>query len=532
MIGSGVAGLTFALDAARTSSVLVVMKGGRTDSNSSYAQGGIAAVWDASDTLDSHVADTLDAGAGLCRREAVERTVRDGPRAVTALIERGVRFTRRADAPEHYDLHHEGGHSVRRILHADDLTGAEMVRALWEAVAASPNIEVLDQQMAVDLVTDASLARRRSALPPPRDHVRGAYLLDGRTGAVSPVSARAVVLATGGSGKVYRYTTNPHVATGDGVAMAWRAGAHIANMEFVQFHPTTLFHPVATSFLLTEALRGEGGRLRLPDGRTFMERYDSRGDLAPRDIVARAIDAEIKRGGLDSVFLDMTHLSRATLASHFPNIVARLDGLGLDMATQPIPVIPAAHYQCGGVATDLHGESTIRGLFAIGEVACTGLHGANRLASNSLLEAIVFGQAAAARLAKRSTDTGPLTELPDWDVGRAVDNDELVVIRHAWEEIRRAMGNYVGIVRTVRRLQRAERRVQLVAAEVRDVYWDYRLTQDLVELRNLVDVAGLIVRSALRRRESRGLHALADFPDTDPRFLADTVLCRSFDGWS
>jgi L-aspartate oxidase len=442
---------------------------------------------------------------------------------VAELIAIGAQFTRRADDPDSYDLHREGGHSRRRILHADDLTGAEMVRALWAAVRAHPDIEVRERSFAVDLITDAWLARRNGALPPEPDRVRGAYLLDRATGLVSAVSARAVVLATGGSGKVYRYTTNPPIATGDGVAMAWRAGARVANLEFVQFHPTALFHPKDTSFLISEALRGEGGTLILPDGHRFMPERDARAELAPRDIVARAIDAEIKRHGLDHVLLDMTHMPSDDFRSRFPNIHARLLADGIDPAVTPIPVVPAAHYQCGGVVTDSDGATGVRDLYAVGEVACTGLHGANRLASNSLLEAIVYAQAAADAIG-RNLVAEPAPSLPPWETGSAVDNDELVVIRQTWEEIRRCMNNYVGIVRTHKRLQRARRRIRLVRDEVRELYWDFRPTADLLELRNLATVADLIVTCALRRHESRGLHWLAEAPEADPRFLADTVL--------
>jgi L-aspartate oxidase len=383
--------------------------------------------------------------------------------------------------------------------------------------------------MAVDLVTDAWIARRTMELEPLKNAARGAYILDVRTGDVSSIGARAVVLATGGAGKVYLFTTNPPIASGDGHAMAWRAGAKMANMEFVQFHPTCLHHPKVNSFLISEALRGEGGKLRLPNGHRFMLDYDERAELAPRDVVARAIDAEIKRLGLTCVYLDMTHLERAEAQRMFPNIDARLRDLGIDMAKDLIPVVPAAHYMCGGVQTDLHGESSIRNLFAIGEVACTGLHGANRLASNSLLEACVFAHRAADALRERLDELPAPPALPDWDSGRAVNSDELVIIAQVWEEVRRFMWNYVGIVRTTRRLKRARRRLRLVRDEVWNDYWDFRLTGDLVELRNLVDVAEMIVTSALLRRESRGLHYTLDFPSADSRFLKDTVIQR--DHW-
>lgn len=526
VLGSGVAGLFFAWQVANLTGarVTIVTKADRSESNSRYAQGGIAAVWDAEDGYENHIQDTLIAGAGLCRRETVERTVREAPARVQDLIDLGTQFTRKADNPAEYSLHREGGHSHRRILHADDLTGAEMVRALVAACASKPEIRMLENHIAVDLVTDTWLARRSNEIPPAEDTAVGAYVLDNSTGEVVAIGAKVVVVATGGAGKVYLYTTNPKVATGDGMAMAYRAGARIANMEFVQFHPTCLYHPRETSFLITEALRGEGGKLVLPDGRRFMDAYDPRGELAPRDIVARAIDAEIKRLGLECVYLDMRHHSRAHLESHFPNICAKLDSLGIDMATQPIPVVPAAHYFCGGVQADLHGESSIKNLFAIGETACTGLHGANRLASNSLLEGLVFARAAAERIKERWDTLQEPPAIPAWDPGSAVGSDELVVINQTWEEIRRFMWNYVGIVRTHRRLKRALRRVELVQDEIQKYYWDFKITPDLVELRNLAVVAEMVVKCALDRRESRGLHYNLDFPESDPRFIRDTVI--------
>lgn len=527
VIGSGVAGLSFALKAARHGTVMILTKDVPAESNSSYAQGGIAAVWSEQDDEDSHIQDTFVAGAGLCRPEAVVQTVREGPARVRELIELGTRFTRYPEDPSRYDLHREGGHTHRRILHADDLTGAEMVRALSEACAADPNIEIRSHHAAVDLITRGRLARRRQEIPPIDDEVVGAYVLDQSTGEVAAYAARFVVLATGGSGRLYRFTTNPRIATGDGVAMAWRAGARIANMEFVQFHPTALYHPKLRTFLISEALRGEGGKLVLPDGERFMPRYDPRGELAPRDIVARAIDAELKRGGLECVFLDMTHLSSDQFAAHFPNIHATLASVGIDPGVEPIPVVPAAHYQCGGVLTDLDGCSSLANLLAIGETACTGLHGANRLASNSLLEALVFADKAAAWCVARKDAVSLETSLPAWETGRAQDPDERVVIHQVWQEIRRFMWNYVGIVRTTNRMKRARRRIALVQEEIHHYYWDYKLTLDLIELRNLATVADLVVQCALRRRESRGLHTTLDFPETDPRFVSDTIIQRS-----
>ncbi len=526
VLGAGVAGLMYALKVAKLGRVLLLCKTVRSESNTAWAQGGIAAVWGEGDDYGSHVRDTLVAGAGLCRREAVEQTVREAPERVQELIELGVRFSRREGHPDEYDLHREGGHSHRRILHADDLTGAEIVRALVAAVEAEPNIVLREGQVAVDLITANTLARRRERVPEDPDRVLGAYVLDVPSGQVYTVAAKVVALCTGGAGKVYLYTSNPDIASGDGMAMAWRAGARVANMEFVQFHPTCLYHPHAKSFLISEALRGEGGKLRRRNGERFMLRYDERAELAPRDVVARAIDAELKRHGEDSAFLDMTHLSADELRHKFPNIYQRCHELGIDMATTSIPVVPAAHYFCGGVLTDLEGESSIRNLFALGECAATGLHGANRLASNSLLEALVFAHHAAELAAVRLAETAIDPSLPDWDKGAARDSDEQVVINQVWDEIRRFMWNYVGIVRTDRRLLRARRRIEMVQQEIHQYYWDFTLTAPLLELRNLAQVADLVIESALRRRESRGLHYTLDCPGTDDRWLRDTVMYR------
>ncbi|MED5370354.1 MAG: L-aspartate oxidase [Myxococcota bacterium] len=524
VIGSGLAGMLFALKVADTGRVLLVTKDVLRESNSRYAQGGVAAVWDDKDRFEDHIQDTLVAGAGLCRRETVEHVVRTGPERIRELIELGVSFDKREGRPDEHELHREGGHSTRRILHARDQTGAEIVRALSEAVRVHPNIEIREHQTVVDLITEAWLCRRGGPLPSYPDRVVGAYVLDEPSGTVSAVSARVVALCAGGAGQIYRFTSNPRVATGDGMAMAWRAGARIANMEFVQFHPTTLYNPGKDSFLVSEALRGEGGRLLNSGGERFMVNYDERLELAPRDIVARAIDAELKRRGDDCVYLDMTHHSREFLMDHFPAIYKHCKEAGHDMAEAPIPVVPACHYVCGGVRTDLNGESSIRNLFVIGEASCTGLHGANRLASNSLLEAAVFAHAAANE-ARGRTGEIPST-LPAWDVGHAVPADELVVIKHTWAEIQKFMWDYVGIVRTTNRLKRARRRVQMVKDELRHYYWETVLTPELVELRNLADVAGLVVESALRRRESRGLHYTLDFPESDDRWIRDTVLER------
>ena len=524
VIGSGIAGLSFALKSASFGRVILLCKTVPPESNTRYAQGGIAAVWDADDTFESHVEDTLVAGAGLCRREVVELTVREGPERVRELIEQGVSFS--AQSSGEYDLGREGGHSARRVLHAKDQTGAAIMRALLERVSEHPEIELLDCHMAIDLITDSWLARRAGRIAPVPDRVRGAYVLDVRSGGVQAISSKVTVLCTGGAGKVYRYTSNPDIASGDGVAMAYRAGARVANMEFTQFHPTCLFHAEAKNFLITEAMRGEGGKLRLSDGRRFMSDYDERLELAPRDIVARAIDAELKRTGDDCVFLDMTHESRMFLEDRFPGIFTRCQELGIDISTDPIPVVPAAHYFCGGVQVDTRGETSLRDLFALGEVSCTGLHGANRLASNSLLEAVVYAHRAVSCIVDRLDEAELVEEIPVWDPGTAVDSDEQVVITQTWDEIRTFMWNYVGIVRTTRRLKRARHRVDLVQDEIRHYYWDFRLSGDLIELRNLATVAGLVVESALRRRESRGLHYTLDYPDSHPRWMMDTVLQR------
>ena len=518
VLGGGVAGLSFALEAAAHGSVLVLTKKGRSEGSTQYAQGGIASVLGPDDDFDRHIEDTLVAGAGLCHRDAVEVTVREGPERIRWLLSLGVEFDREEG---HLHLTREGGHSRRRVAHAKDTTGREVERALLAACDAR-GIRIVEDQLAIDLVTSAKLGLSG----PPR--CLGAYVLDRASGDVSTVVAAATVLATGGGGKVYLYTSNPDVATGDGVAMAWRAGAPVANMEFFQFHPTCLFHPAAGSFLISEALRGEGGILRNKAGEAFMVRYDPRKELAPRDVVARSIDAEVKRRGDDCAFLDMTHLPKAFLLDHFPHIYATCREFGIDMAAQPIPVVPAAHYQCGGVVTDLHGATSLPRLFAVGEVSCTGLHGANRLASNSLLEGLVFGRRAAL-VARELLDGGRLLapDVPPWNPGNALAPDEGVVVTHNWEEVRRTMWNYVGIVRTTKRLERARSRLRTLRSEIREYYWQYKVTPDLVELRNLADMAMLVIESALRRKESRGLHYTLDYPDADDAQLRDTVLTRS-----
>jgi L-aspartate oxidase len=515
VLGSGIAGLSFALQAARHGSVALLAKRGRSESNTAYAQGGIAAVFGPQDSFEQHIQDTLSAGAGLCRQEAVRVTVTEGPTRVRELIDLGAEFTRDA-TPFGYHLTREGGHSQRRVVHAADLTGMEVERTLLNA-AAHAGVQFFEDHHAIDLI----LASRLGASA---ERVLGAYALDTKSGGVHSFAAKAVVLATGGAGKVYLYTSNPDVATGDGLAMAHRAGAAIANLEFIQFHPTCLYHPQAKSFLISEALRGEGGILRNRAGESFMERYDPRKGLAPRDVVARSIDSELKRRGDDCVFLDMTHLGKAFLVEHFPHIYTTCQAFGIDMAVSPIPVVPAAHYVCGGVCTDLQGRTTLPGLLAIGEVACTGLHGANRLASNSLLEGLVFGHRAAETARGMVTEAGRAPSAPDWDPGRAVPSDEGVIVKQNWDEIRQLMWNYVGIVRTDKRLARAERRLDNLVGEIHEYYWGYLVDRDLLELRNLAEVARLIVACAQERKESRGLHYTLSWPATvAPR---DTVLVR------
>jgi L-aspartate oxidase len=517
VLGGGVAGLTFALEASKHGSVAVLTKRSRTESNTNYAQGGISAVLGKDDSFEQHVEDTLVAGAGLCKREAVEVTVREGPARLKELVALGADFDRRPSGE--FDLTREGGHTKRRVVHARDATGNEVQRSLIEACDDRGAIAAFPDASAVDLILDRGRPRGQG-------RCLGAYVLL-PNGKIETFLARVTVLATGGAGKVYLYTTNPDVATGDGVAMAYRAGAQISNMEFYQFHPTCLYHPEAKNFLISEALRGEGGRLKLRNGQSFMERYHPMGSLAPRDIVARAIDQEMKRTGDESVMLDMTHLGKAFLVEHFPMIYSTCKQFGIDMAVQPIPVVPAAHYQCGGVASDLWGRTSVPGLYAVGEVGCTGLHGANRLASNSLLEGLVFGHRAAVTSRDELKSVPAPQPQPEWDSGAAVDSDEHVVVSHSWEEIRRLMWNYVGIVRSTKRLQRARSRLDLLREEIREYYWKFKVTRDVIELRNIADVAHLIVQCASRRKESRGLHYTLDYPNMDDHdWLHDTVVSR------
>ena len=514
IVGSGLAGLTTALHLAEQRRVGIVTKRKLLDGASDWAQGGIAAVLATDDSIEAHVQDTLIAGAGLCDATVTRHVVTRGREMIQWLIDQGVPFTRDAAQESGYHLTREGGHSQRRVIHAADATGHAVQTTLVERVKSHPNITLLEEHIAIDLITDAKLnqAGRRCY---------GLYALDKPNGHVVTLAAGCTVLASGGAGKVYLYTTNPDVATGDGVAMGWRAGCPVANMEFIQFHPTCLYHPHAKSFLITEAVRGEGGLLKLPDGTRFMPEHDARAELAPRDVVARAIDFEMKKRGLDCVYLDISHQPAAFVREHFPTIYERCLALGIDITRQPIPVVPAAHYSCGGVLTDLQARTAVDGLYAVGEVACTGLHGANRLASNSLLECLVFGRAAAQDILTRPPLAAPA--LPAWDESRVTDADEEIVISHNWDELRRFMWDYVGIVRTNKRLERALRRIELLNEEINEYYRNFRISNDLLELRNLVLTAELIVRCAVARHESRGLHFSRDYPHLLPR-AENTVL--------
>ncbi|MGE0787222.1 MAG: L-aspartate oxidase [Sandaracinaceae bacterium] len=512
VLGSGISGLTFALEAAKHHRVVVVTKRGIDDSNTNWAQGGIAAVMDEDDSFDDHVKDTVDTGYGLGKPDIIRAVVEGGPDRIRELIELGANFDAAEDGGG-LDLTREGGHHKRRVVHAGDITGREVQRVLSEAAKVHPNIEIRENHMAIDLIELSKFGGPHQ--------VAGAYVLDEAAGEVHTFLARATILATGGAGKVYLYTSNPDVATGDGVAMAYRAGALISNMEFFQFHPTALYHPRAKSFLISEALRGEGGILRLEDGDPFMARHHEMKDLAPRDVVARTIDYEMKRTGAEHVVLDMTHLSGDFLRERFPNIHAECMKWGIDMTKEPIPVVPAAHYMVGGVVVDSNGKTKIPGLWAIGEVTCTGLHGANRLASNSLLEGLVYGKRCALSIGRVE---GRLADPPDWDTGSAVPSDEAVVVSQNWDEVRRAMWNYVGIVRSDRRLRRAARRVALLKDEIREYYWEHLVTRDLLELRNIADVAEMIIACATTRRESRGLHYTIDYPETREDYAKDTMI--------
>jgi L-aspartate oxidase len=521
VIGAGLAGLTTALQLADHMPVVVLAKRSLSEAATAWAQGGIVGVLGADDSIESHVRDTQDAGAGLVDEQTARFIAENSAQAIQWLVEQGVAFSEDPDGPLGLHLTKEGGHAVRRIAHAADATGLAIHQALLRAARAHPRITLRERWMAVDLITSRLLKRHES----PRCY--GVYALDIEADEVRTLPARAVVLATGGVGKVYRYTSNPDTATGDGIAMAWRAGCRVGNMEFIQFHPTCLYHPQERSFLITEALRGEGALLKVPglegEAARFMPRHDERAELAPRDIVARAIDFEMKKHGVDHVWLDATHLGEAFLKEHFPTIHARCGALGIDIARQPIPVVPAAHYTCGGVVTDLLGRTDLPGLYAVGEATYTGLHGANRLASNSLLECVVVGRTCAQTI--RQADAPVMAVLPPWDESQVADADEQVVIAHNWDELRLMMWNYVGIVRTTKRLERARHRIALLRSEIHEYYAHFRVNRDLLELRNLVDCADLIVRSALSRQESRGLHYSRDYPHTLPVSFP-TILVR------
>ena len=509
IIGSGAAGLSLALRLADQHQVIVLSKGPVTEGSTFYAQGGIAAVFDETDSIDSHVEDTLIAGAGICDRHAVEFVASNARSCVQWLIDQGVLFDTHVqpNGEESYHLTREGGHSHRRILHAADATGREVQSTLVSKAQNHPNIRVLERSNAVDLIVSDKIG-----LPGTR-RVVGAWVWNRNKETVETCHAKAVVLATGGASKVYQYTTNPDISSGDGIAMAWRAGCRVANLEFNQFHPTALYHPQARNFLLTEALRGEGAYLKRPDGTRFMPDFDERGELAPRDIVARAIDHEMKRLGADCMFLDISHKPADFIRQHFPMIYEKLLGLGIDLTQEPVPIVPAAHYTCGGVMVDDHGRTDVEGLYAIGEVSYTGLHGANRMASSSLLECLVYGWSAAEDITRRMPDAHGVSTLPPWDESRVENPDERVVIQHNWHELRLFMWDYVGIVRTTKRLERALRRITMLQQEIDEYYAHFRVSNNLLELRNLVQVAELIVRCAMMRKESRGLHFTLDYPE-------------------
>jgi len=510
IVGGGAAGLTLALNLPGHMKIAVITKSSENEGSTYYAQGGISAVLRGDDSFESHIQDTLNAGGGLCDEDAVRFTVENGPDSINWLSDLGVPFTtdQHKDGRKDWHLTREGGHSHRRVIHAADATGKALETTLINHVRHSDNIELLEHHIAVDLITGKKLGLKHNRCV-------GAYVLNKKEMRVETFQARHVVLASGGASKVYLYTSNPDGSTGDGIAMAWRAGCRVANMEFMQFHPTCLYHPNAKSFLLSEAMRGEGGKLKLPDGSQFMQKFDARAELAPRDIVARAIDHEMKRLGVDCLYLDISHKSAAFIRSHFPTIYAKCKEYGIDLTKEPAPVVPAAHYTCGGVMTDLNGRTDIENLYAIGETAFTGLHGANRMASNSLLECLVFARSAAQHISQSSDSKHKWDKIRPWDESRVTNSDEEVVVSHNWDELRRFMWDYVGIVRTDKRLQRAKRRVDLLLLEIEEYYGNFRVNADLLELRNLAVVADLIIRCAMQRKESRGLHYTLDYPEQD-----------------
>ncbi|MEE4358753.1 MAG: L-aspartate oxidase [Desulfococcaceae bacterium] len=536
VIGSGVAGLTFALKSAAFGKVALVTKRGICDSSTAVAQGGIASVFGKVDSFDLHIRDTLTSGDGLCHQDVVEKVVRKGPDRIRELMQLGVHFDMKEGEVQEedwkrLDLGREGGHSHKRIVHAFDMTGREVERVLVEHARQHPNISIFENHMAVDLIVCSTRMRRGLITTTHEAFCCGAYILDTAQNRVITFSAGITLLATGGAGKVYLYTSNPDVATGDGIAMGYRAGATVANLEFVQFHPTCLYHPEAKNFLISEAVRGEGAVLTDAGGRAFMADYDPQKDLACRDVVARAIDTELKKSGNESVFLDITDKPSEFIRKRFPNLYEKCLGFGIDMTKEPIPVVPAAHYMCGGIVTDMCGRTDISHLYAVGETACTGLHGANRLASNSLLEALIYAHEAAQQAVKefQSLDLKSLPEVPLWDEVGTSDSDEAIMVSHNWDEIRRLMWNYVGIVRSDKRLARAKRRIEIIQKEIHEYYWDFRVSPDLIELRNIATVSGLIIDCATHRKESRGLHFNIAYPQKDDRkWKKDTLIRRSF----
>ncbi len=537
VIGSGIAGLSFALKVADAGTVVMVTKKEAIESNTNLAQGGIATVFSSLDSFNLHIQDTLAAGDGLCNRDVVEMVVKDGPDRIRELIELGVTFNVKAEkdtcsvsVPDsmEFDLGREGGHSQNRIVHAHDMTGKEVESVLLNRVKNHPNISLLENHLAIDLITVSTRLKSEQITTTHEHYCYGAYVLDRELNKVKTIRAKITLLATGGAGKVYLYTSNPDIATGDGIAMAYRAGASVANLEFVQFHPTCLYHPDAKNFLISEAVRGEGGILLTASGHRFMERYDSQKDLACRDVVARAIDTELKKSGDDSVYLDISHKDSDFIKKRFPNLYEKSLEYGFDMTAEPLPVVPAAHYMCGGVVTDVKGRTDINRLYAIGETACTGLHGANRLASNSLLEALVYADKAAKAAIEEIQTSGGKIDVPNasaWDDAGTTDSDELVTVSQNWDEIRRFMWNYVGIVRSNKRLSRAKRRIELISSEIKEYYWNFKIAPDLIELRNIAMVSELIIQCALNRKESRGLHYNIQYPEKDDKqWLKDSIL--------
>ena len=529
VIGSGIAGLRFALDAAKTGTVAIVTKKEKSEGSTNYAQGGIASVLDPNDSFELHIKDTLTSGDGICHEDTVRIVVEEGPQRIHELVAMGVRFSQQDGRKNMFDLGREGGHSKRRIVHTKDLTGREVEKRLRARAEENQNSRIYENHMAIDLITKSTLVRRGIVAKQTDQSCWGAYVLDAETGAILTFLARITVLCSGGAGKVYRYTSNPDIATGDGVAIGFRAGVKVANMEFVQFHPTSLYHPQAKNFLISEAMRGEGGILLDKKGNRFMEAYHPLKDLAFRDIVARSIDMELKKSGDHCVYLDISSKGKDFIVNRFPHIYETCLSYHIDITEEPIPVVPAAHYMCGGLLTDEHGRTNMENLFAIGEVACTGLHGANRLASNSLIEALVFARRAALKSARELIDKKQeaFPRAPEWDPGSATDSEELVVVSHNWDEIRRFMWNYVGIVRTNKRLARAKRRVEIIQEEIKEYYWNFLVSLDLLELRNLALVAELIITCASLRKESRGLHFNLDYPSQDNKFWRqDTVIWK------